>query len=73
MTLTKAFGLPTMPVLGESAKLEFRLDAYNLFNNLNFKTNEPNDIANNIGDSSFGRARSALAARVVTLGLRFNF
>ncbi len=73
MTLTKAFGLPTMPVLGESAKLEFRLDAYNLFNNLNFKTSDPNDIANNIGDSSFGRARSALAARVVTLGLRFNF
>jgi Carboxypeptidase regulatory-like domain/TonB dependent receptor-like, beta-barrel len=73
LTLTKAFGLPTMPVLGEAAKVEFRLDAYNVFNNLNFKTSDPNDIANNIGDSSFGRARTALAARVVTLGARFNF
>jgi hypothetical protein len=73
MTLTKAFGLPTMPVLGEGAKVEFRVDAYNLFNNLNFKTSDPNDIANNITDSGFGHARSALGARVVTLGARFNF
>ena len=56
MTLTKAFGLPTMPVLGEGAKLEFRIDAYNVFNNLNFKTSDPNDIANNITDSGFGHA-----------------
>jgi hypothetical protein len=73
MTLAKAFGLPTMPVLGEGAKFEFRLDAYNVFNNLNFKTSDPNDIANNIADNSFGRARSALAGRVVTLGARFSF
>jgi hypothetical protein len=73
LTLTKAFGLPTLPVLGESAKVEFRIDAYNVFNNLNFKTSDPNDIANNIGDSSFGRARTALAGRVVTIGARFNF
>jgi hypothetical protein len=73
LTLTKAFGLPTLPVLGENAKFEFRVDAYNIFNNLNFKTSDSNDIANNIGDSSFGRARTALAARVVTLGARFNF
>ncbi|HST10508.1 MAG TPA: hypothetical protein VLL05_09015, partial [Terriglobales bacterium] len=73
LTLTKAFGLPKVPVLGESAKVEFRVDAYNVFNNLNFKTSDPNDIANNISDSSFGRARTALAGRVVTLGARFNF
>jgi hypothetical protein len=60
-------------VLGEGAKLEFRIDAYNVFNNLNFKTSDPNDIANNITDSGFGHARSALGARVVTLGARFNF
>jgi hypothetical protein len=46
MTLAKAFGLPNMPVLGERAKVEFRMDAYNLFNNLNFK---PDSISNNIG------------------------
>ncbi len=75
MTLSKAFGLPNMPVLGENAKFEFRLDAYNLFNNLNFK---PDSISNNIGDlatpnKSFGRAQEGLAGRVVTLGARFSF
>src|SRR5208282_2559214 len=46
LTLAKAFGLPHMPVLGEDAKFEFRVDAYNLFNNLNFN---PGSISNNIG------------------------
>jgi len=75
LTLTKAFGLPNMPVLGENAKIEFRLDAYNVFNTLNFN---PTDIVNNIGTTSpgtpgFGRSKSALAGRTVTLGARFNF
>jgi hypothetical protein len=34
-SLTKAFGLPKMRVLGEDAKLEIRADAFNLFNLLN--------------------------------------
>src|SRR6266481_145896 len=46
MTLGKAFGLPKAPVLGESARVEFRINAYNLFNNLNFK---PDSISRNIG------------------------
>jgi hypothetical protein len=77
LTLAKAFGLPNMPVLGEGAKVEFRVDAYNLFNNLNFN---PTSISNNVGDPvaglsnpNFGRAQSALAARVVTMTARFNF
>jgi hypothetical protein len=88
MTLAKAFGLPKAPVLGENARVEFRINAYNLFNNLNFK---PDSISRNIGcqanttncvappgspgisNPSFGRAQSALAARVVTLGARFSF
>lgn len=70
MTLAKAFGLPRMPVLGENAKLEFRMDVYNLFNNLNFN---PTSISNNIANANFGQATSALAARVVTLGARFSF
>ncbi|SRR5579884_254162 len=70
MTLTKAFGLPKMPVLGENAKLEFRVDAYNLFNNLNFN---PLNISNNVANSNFGQDTGALAGRVVTLGARFNF
>src|SRR5712692_2200433 len=54
VTLAKAFGLPNMPVLGENAKFEFRVDAYNLFNNLNFK---PDSIVNNIDATGFGRAQ----------------
>ena len=70
MTLAKAFGLPKMPVLGENAKLEFRMDTYNLFNNLNF---DPTRISNNIANSNFGQDTSALAGRTITLGARFSF
>jgi len=70
LTLAKAFGLPKAPVLGESAKIEFRVDAYNLFNNLNL---DPNQVSNNIGNSNFGTITGALAGRVVTLGARFSF
>jgi hypothetical protein len=75
-TLVKAFGLPIMPVLGENAKLEFRVDAYNLFNNLNFKGGGQSyggSIVDHITAVGFGRATQALAGRVVTLGARFNF
>ena len=70
LTLVKAFGLPKAPVLGENARIELRVDAYNIFNNLNLN---PNSISNNIGSSNFGTITSALAARVFTLGVRFSF
>ena len=70
LTLAKAFGLPRALILGENAKVEFRLDAYNIFNNLNFKADS---ISNNIANANFGQATQALGARVVTLGARFNF
>jgi len=70
LTLAKAFGLPNIPVLGENAKFEFRMDAYNLFNNLNF---DPTKIVNDINATGFGRATSALGARTVTLSARFSF
>jgi len=41
-----------------------------VFNNLNFN---PTSIINDITAAGFGRAQSALAARVVTLGARFSF
>jgi Carboxypeptidase regulatory-like domain/TonB dependent receptor len=34
-TLAKAFGLPNMKVIGENAKLDLRLNFYNLFNQIN--------------------------------------
>ena len=70
LTLVKGFGLPNMPILGENAKLEFRIDAYNVFNNLNL---DPTQISNNVGNSNFGTISGALAGRVVTMGARFNF
>jgi len=56
-------------VLGESGRVELRIDAYNVFNNLNFN---PNEISNNIGNSNFGTITGALSGRVVTLGARFS-
>jgi len=70
LTVAKAFGLPKAPVLGESAKIELRVDAYNLFNNLNLN---PNQIQNNIGSTTFGTITGGLAGRVITLGARFSF
>jgi hypothetical protein len=75
LTLSKGFGLPNNKILGENARLEFRMDAYNVFNNLNFN---PTSIVNNIGspgnnNTQFGLMTAALAGRVVTLGARFNF
>ncbi|HLV96579.1 MAG TPA: carboxypeptidase-like regulatory domain-containing protein [Candidatus Acidoferrales bacterium] len=70
LTLAKGFGLPNMPVLGENARIEFRVDAYNVFNNLNF---DPTSISTNIANANFGQATSALGGRVVTLGARFSF
>jgi hypothetical protein len=72
MTLAKSFGLPNMRVLGENAKFELRIDAFNLFNNLNFNPNT-NDISNNIANSNFGEFTQALAARVLSLTARFSF
>jgi hypothetical protein len=75
LTLAKGFGLPNNKILGEGARLEFRMDAYNVFNNLNFN---PTSISNNIGspgsnNAQFGLMTAALGARVVTLGARFSF
>lgn len=76
LTLAKAFGFPATRVLGENAKLEFRLDAYNVFNNLNFVPggiSYGGSISDVITNPNFGQATAALAARVVTLGARFSF
>jgi len=77
LSLVKDFGLPNNRILGENAKIGFRLDAYNVFNSLNFN---PLGIVNNISAANFGTITAAngqssggLAGRVVTLGARFSF
>lgn len=69
-TLSKAFGLPRMPVLGENGKIEFRVNFYNLFNKLNL--NGAN-MENNIEAAHFGQPRDALGARVIEMQARFSF
>jgi len=72
MTLVKAFVLPKDKVLGDNAQLQFRMDIYNLFNTVNLN---PGSIQNavSINNSRFGQETSALGARVMTLGMRFEF
>ncbi|HTC67238.1 MAG TPA: TonB-dependent receptor [Candidatus Acidoferrum sp.] len=43
-TFGKAFGFPHLPVLGENAKLDLRVNFYNLFNQLNFIPLGPQNI-----------------------------
>ena len=73
MTVLKNFRLPTGAGLGNSAGLEIRANAFNLFNSLNlspFQFNSPNT---QIQNADFGRATSALAGRVIELQARFSF
>jgi hypothetical protein len=79
-TLSKAFGLPRMPIMGENAKIEFRADAYNLFNKTNLDISKIDKIvglANTDGtvtpNQDFGVDGGALASRTVQLQARFSF
>ena len=67
-TLSKSFGLPSMKVLGEGARLEFRMNFYNLFNKLNLWNPQPDILSGHLGE-----AQSALGARVIEMQARFNF
>jgi hypothetical protein len=69
-TLTKNFALPNMKFIGENGGLEFRVDAFNLFNETNLN---PGSIDTNILDATFGQASGGLAARIVNIQARFSF
>lgn len=69
-TVTKTFGLPKMPVLGENAGFEIRADAFNVFNNVNLNVGS---ITNSITAPNFGQAGAALGSRMVDLQARFSF
>jgi Carboxypeptidase regulatory-like domain len=77
-TLTKAFGLPKMAVLGENARFEIRADAFNFFNTLNLKgggASNQGSISDTVSASNknFGQAAAALGSRTVELQARFSF
>ncbi|MBI3475722.1 MAG: carboxypeptidase regulatory-like domain-containing protein [Acidobacteria bacterium] len=67
-TLSKSFGLPKLPILGENAKLEIRASFFNLFNKVNLTS-----VQTNVLDDHFGEAQNALGSRVIEMQARFNF
>lgn len=69
LAATKAFGLPSMKVLGENARIEIRANAFNLFNKLNLSPS----IDTNITDSNFGRSNGALGSRTIEGEFHFKF
>ncbi|HMF76645.1 MAG TPA: TonB-dependent receptor [Bryobacteraceae bacterium] len=74
ITVQKGFGFPKMKVFGESARIDFRADFFNIFNKLNL-TNV-NAVISYDGVTSnplFGQAQNALSARIITMQLRFSF
>jgi hypothetical protein len=67
-TITKAFGLPSMRVLGENARFEVRANFYNLFNQLNLA--QPQATTSN---PHFGQATTVLGSRTIELEAHFKF
>jgi hypothetical protein len=88
-TVAKAFGFPTMKVIGENAKLEIRANFYNLFNQVNLgalgsqqigtiQLNsitgvQTNPSAAGLFNGTFDQAGYALAGRVIEAQARFSF
>ncbi len=77
-TLTKSFGLPNMPLLGNDARLNFSAYAYNLLNVVNLGgvnsylgSVSPTGVVN--PNPNFGTVGSALGSRTVQLQARFRF
>jgi hypothetical protein len=62
----KTFHIPF--VVGPAADVQFRIEAFNLFNSLNL-----NSPVNNMSDPLFGRSTSALAGRIVQFSGRLTF
>ena len=81
LTVLKEFGLPSMKYLGEGAKIQLRLSAYNAFNKLNlapFQFGSQSTLINLNGGNPahspyFGIASLGLAGRTVELQARFSF
>jgi hypothetical protein len=88
-TLSKSFGLPKAPVLGENAALEIRANFYNIFNQLNLVPWNTQNIgtillqpdgtqvnptaANGNASQTFDQAQNGLAGRVIEMQVRFSF
>jgi hypothetical protein len=88
-TLSKSFGLPKAPVLGENAALEIRANFYNIFNQLNIQPFGAQSIgtiqiepdgtqvnptaANGLASTTFAQGQNGLGGRVIEMQARFSF
>ncbi len=81
MGILKEFGLPSMKLVGDTAKIQLRMSAYNVFNKLNlapFQFGSQSTLINLFGGSTqynplFGSASLGLQGRTVELQGRFIF
>lgn len=73
MSVAKRFGLPSFGVLGENANLELRVNAFNVFNNLNLTPFGFFSSGTFVNNANFGEPDGALAGRVVEFQARFRF
>jgi hypothetical protein len=71
--VTKRFGLPHIPGLSDTAGIEIRANAYNLFNTLNLTPFGFDSPSTRIDNPDFGRAREARSGRVVEFQARLSF
>ncbi len=67
-SLVKNFHLPHARIIGEDAGLQFKVDAYNLFNETDLTGPQGSIVSANFGQSGGG-----LAGRIVELQARFAF
>lgn len=58
--------------LGESRRLQLRMEVFNVLNNPQFNLGEGSGVFN-VASVSFGRVGSTFAARIVQFGARFDF
>jgi hypothetical protein len=69
-SLSKAFGLPRVRILGPEAKIEISANALNVFNITNLN---PTSISTNITSTNFGQDTTILGSRIVSFQARFSF
>jgi hypothetical protein len=74
MSLAKRFGLPSLGVFGEEGpNLELRVNAFNIFNNLNLQQFNFFSSGTFVNRPNFGEPDGALAGRTIELQARFRF
>jgi hypothetical protein len=67
-SITKGFNFPKAKVIGEAARLEFRADIYNVFNQTELTAPTATILS-----TTFGQSQGALGSRTIELQSRFSF